>query len=238
MKSNYIAVLNKLDSMLTRKFDLLRGKLVYWRGGQVGRNFGVGRLTRILYPYRFVAGDDVTISELSYIYCQTAGGVKIGSNCSIDRNLWLHCGETGFFSMGDFSYIGCNAVIGAGGGGVKIGNNVLIGQTVNMHSENHVFKDPSVLIREQGATYQGITIEDDVWIGSKATILDGVVIGRGAVVGAGAVVTNSIPPYSIAVGIPAKVVGYRDKVLAPDVVQDPSNERNTWGNNASPTAVV
>jgi acetyltransferase-like isoleucine patch superfamily enzyme len=55
-------------------------------------------------------------------------------------------------------------------------------------------------------------IEDDVWIGSKATILDGVVIGAGVVVGAGAVVTMSIPPCSIAVGVPAKVIGKRDAV--------------------------
>lgn len=212
VKSKYFAVLNKLENMLTRRFDLLRGRLVSWRGGRVGKNFGVGKSTHILYPDRFAAGENVTISEFSYINCQSIAGVRIGNNCSIDRNLWLHCGETGFFTMGDFSYLGCNAVIGAGGGGIKIGNNVLIGQTVNMHSENHIFKDASILIREQGASYKGITIEDDVWIGSKATILDGVVIGRGAVVGAGAVVTNSIPPYSVAVGIPAKVVGCRDNV--------------------------
>jgi len=211
MKPKYIDVLNTLESKLTRRFDLLRGKLIQWRGGQVGRNFGVGKLTRILCPERFVAGDNVTISEFSYINCQSAGGVRVGNNCSIDRNLWLHCGEIGFFTMGDFSYLGCNAVIGAGGGGIKIGNNVLIGQTVNMHSESHVFTEASVLIREQGTSYKGITIEDDVWIGSKATILDGVVIGRGAVVGAGAVVTSSMPAYSIAVGVPAKIIGYRDK---------------------------
>ena len=49
-----------------------------------------------------------------------------------------------------------------------------------------------------------------MWIGSKATILDGVVIGVGAIIGAGAVVNHSIPPYSIAVGIPARIVGLRE----------------------------
>jgi acetyltransferase-like isoleucine patch superfamily enzyme len=83
---------------------------------------------------------------------------------------------------------------------------------VNLHSESHVFADANVPIKDQGISYQGITIEDNVWIGSKATILDGVVIGMGAIIGAGAVVTNFIPPYSIAVGVPAKVVGTREKV--------------------------
>ena len=123
--------------------------------------------------------------------------------------LFVQGGGKGFFEIGDHSYIGCNAVIGAGGGGIRIGNNVLIGQSVNMHSESHNFSDDSKLIREQGISYEGITIEDDVWIGSKATILDGVVIGKGAVIGAGAVVTASVPAYGVAVGVPAKIVRVR-----------------------------
>jgi acetyltransferase-like isoleucine patch superfamily enzyme len=79
-----------------------------------------------------------------------------------------------------------------------------------MHSESHVISDPQKLIRNQGISYQGIVIEDNVWIGSKATILDGVVIGTGAVIGAGAVVTKSVPPYAIAVGVPARIIGMRD----------------------------
>ena len=54
-----------------------------------------------------------------------------------------------------------------------------------------------------------ITIEDDVWIGSRAIILKGVTIGRGSIVGAGAVVTKSTPPYSIVAGNPAKMVKVR-----------------------------
>jgi serine acetyltransferase len=60
-----------------------------------------------------------------------------------------------------------------------------------------------------------ISIEDDVWIGSGAIVLSGVTIGRGSVVGAGSVVTKSIPPYSVAVGNPARVVKrrFRDKTI-------------------------
>lgn len=161
-------------------------------------------------PGRFTAGDNVTIGDFSYINSQTERGVKIGNNCSIDRNLWLHCGDTGFFLMGDFSYIGCNAVIGAGGGGIQIGRNVLIGQGVSIHAENHNFKSAGQLIRLQGISYRGIVIGDDVWIGSQVVILDGVTIESGAVVGAGSVVTKSVPAYSVVVGIPAKVVGTRE----------------------------
>ena len=56
---------------------------------------------------------------------------------------------------------------------------------------------------------QDVTIEDGVWVGCNVTILKGVTIGRGAVVGAGSLVTKDIPPYSIAVGNPARVIKSR-----------------------------
>jgi acetyltransferase-like isoleucine patch superfamily enzyme len=216
MEIKNTSTLNRLERAVSRKLELLRGSLLRWRGAKVGDNFGVGVGTRFLYPAYFQAGHHVSIGDFSYLDCISGRGVKIGNHTSIDRNLWLSCGGangngSGFFEIGDHSYIGCNAVLGAGGGGIRIGKNVLIGQSVNMHSESHNFGDGTTPIREQGISFKGITIEDDVWIGSKATILDGVVIGVGAIVGAGAVVTSSIPQYSIAVGVPAKVVGTRDK---------------------------
>ena len=207
-----------LDRVLLRRWarqiELWRGYWLSLRGAQVGTRFGVGRSVRVEYPSCLYAGDDVTICEHSYLHCLSSRGVRIGSHTSIDRNLWLHCGGTpedhdhGFFEIGEHSFIGCNAVMGAGGS-ITIGNNVLIGQSVNIHAESHRFDDPKHLIRKQGVSYQGVVIEDDVWIGSKATILDGVTVGRGAVIGAGAVVTVSVPPYAIAVGVPARVVGRR-----------------------------
>ncbi len=65
-------------------------------------------------------------------------------------------------------------------------------------------------IRLQGESRKGITIGSDVWIGAGAIILDNVKIGDGCVIGAGAVVTKSVPSYSVAVGVPAKVIKKRD----------------------------
>lgn len=61
-----------------------------------------------------------------------------------------------------------------------------------------------------------IVIGDDVWIGHRATILSGVTVGRGAVIGAGSVVAKSLPPYSISVGCPAKVIRSR---FSPDIIE-------------------
>jgi acetyltransferase-like isoleucine patch superfamily enzyme len=71
---------------------------------------------------------------------------------------------------------------------------------------NHVFTDTTRPIMDQGITARGIRIEDNSWIGAGAIILDGVTVGRGSCIGAGAVVTHSVPPHSLAVGVPARVV--------------------------------
>jgi acetyltransferase-like isoleucine patch superfamily enzyme len=206
--------LDVLDHRIERRRELWRGRLAQLRGASVGVRFGLGPDVRIEYPRCLYAGDDVTICAHAYLHCLSRRGVRIGSHSSIERNMWLHCGGTledhahGFFEIGEWSFVGCNAVMGAGGG-IRIGNNVLIGQCVNIHAENHRFADASRPIREQGVTYQGVVVQDDVWIGSKATILDGVTIGQGAVIGAGAVVTNSVPPFAIVAGVPARVIGSR-----------------------------
>lgn len=66
-------------------------------------------------------------------------------------------------------------------------------------------------------TFKKINIGNDVWIGSRAIIMDGVNIGDGAIIGANAVVTKDIPPYAIAVGSPARVVKYR---FEPQIIQE------------------
>lgn len=62
-----------------------------------------------------------------------------------------------------------------------------------------------------------IVVDDDVWIGYRATIMSGVHIGQGAVVAAGAVVTKDVPPYAIVGGVPAKVIRYR---FEPEIVEE------------------
>ena len=96
-----------------------------------------------------------------------------------------------------------------GHGGVTIGDDVLIATGCTIIPANHNIADLTTPINSQGLTTKGIIIEDDVWLAARVTVLDGVRIGKGAVLGAGAVVTHDIPPYAIAVGVPARVVGSR-----------------------------
>ncbi|KAJ2989389.1 hypothetical protein NUW58_g3490 [Xylaria curta] len=87
---------------------------------------------------------------------------------------------------------------------VIIGNRVQMGPNVHIYTAGH---ETSVLSRIKFVEFgHPIRIEDDCWIGGNVVILPGVTIGRGCTVGAGAVVTKSLPPYSVALGAPAKVV--------------------------------
>jgi carbonic anhydrase/acetyltransferase-like protein (isoleucine patch superfamily) len=197
-----------------RRLELLRGRLARWRGAHAGARFGLGPGLVLLYPSAFYAGDDVTIEGPGYLHCLSGRGVRIGTGTSFARNLWLHCGGTfedydhGYFEIGEHSFIGPNAVMGAGGG-ITIGSHVLMGPDIVISSENHHFDDPQVRISDQGVFHRGVVIEDDVWIASKAVILDGVTVGHGSVIAAGAVVTRSVPPYSIVAGVPARVLRRR-----------------------------
>ena len=95
------------------------------------------------------------------------------------------------------------------GGEITIGNGVRIAPHVMIFAANHIFADTDVPIYKQGVEKAPIVIEDDVWIAGKVMITAGVRIGRGSVIGAGTVVTEDIPAWSVAVGVPARVIKSR-----------------------------
>ena len=137
-------------------------------------------------------------------------GIKIGSGCLI------HCGQERMreseanVSIGDHSYIGPNAVI-FGEGGVEIGQCCEIAPGVVITAQQHTFERCDVPMQQQPSEKRKVKLGDDVWIGCNASILPGVTIEKGAVIGAGAVVTKDIPAYTLAVGVPAKVVKKRNQ---------------------------
>ena len=111
-------------------------------------------------------------------------------------------------SIGSNSHITDHVILN-GKGGIKIGDDVLIGyQSIIMTSMRN-FNNRTVPVRLQGSQLKPVEIGNDVWIGARVMILPGVKIGNGAVIGSGAVVTKDVPDFNIVAGVPAKVVGVR-----------------------------
>jgi acetyltransferase-like isoleucine patch superfamily enzyme len=96
-----------------------------------------------------------------------------------------------------------------GYGGIEIGDNCRIGHGCSFLSEDHGFDRTDIPIYQQRKIPGKIVIGNDVYFGAGVRVLKGVTIGAGCVIGANAVVTKDIPPYSIAVGVPARVTGSR-----------------------------
>jgi acetyltransferase-like isoleucine patch superfamily enzyme len=164
---------------------------------------------RLLCPANIRLGKNVYLDSQVYLHA-LPGGIHIGAGTSLMHGATFHV-----FNYRDLPhagiFVGKNCFFGEytcirGQGGVHIGDGVYTGTQVQIAAVNHVYSDPDKFIKDQGITAEGITIEDDVWLGSGVIVVDGVTIGKGSVVGAGAVVSKSLPPYSIAVGVPARVV--------------------------------
>jgi len=116
----------------------------------------------------------------------------------------------GTIEVGPNVYIGPYCVL-YGHGGLAIGRNTMIGAHTALFPANHGYGRIDVPMNTQPLTQEGISIGEDVWIGSGCKVLDGVRIGNGAVIGAGSVVTKDVDAYSIALGVPAKIVKSRQQ---------------------------
>jgi maltose O-acetyltransferase len=148
------------------------------------------------------------MSKLRAVYWR-AQMKSLGENSRISEYVKILAPSN--ISIGKSTHI-TNRVILDGRGELKIGDNVLIGFESIIITLTHKFNDPSSLIRQQGTYSKAVSIGNDVWIGTRVIILPGVNIDDGAVLGSGAVVTKDIPAYSIAAGVPAKVIGQRGDI--------------------------
>ena len=136
------------------------------------------------------------------------GKVTVGPECQLSFGVELNPWQ-GFITIGRDVFLGPHTVI-YGQGGVEIGDHSLISMHCCIVSSNHSAAARGEIIRHKPDILRPTKIGRDVWLGAGVKVLGGVTIGDGCVVGAGAVVTKNLPANSIAMGVPARVVGTRE----------------------------
>jgi acetyltransferase-like isoleucine patch superfamily enzyme len=161
------------------------------------------RYALLCLRYPQLRGRIVFVDRGADIRVERRARVRLGRDVRIMRDFTAHI--AGEVSIGDgvFFNRGCHVVVLQR---LAIGAQCLFGEGVSIHDENHRGGRDQEPPARRGFTTAPITIGRNVWVGAKATILQGVSIGDNAVIGANAVVTCDVPPNTLAVGVPARVV--------------------------------
>ncbi len=189
---------------------VLRKKFYKSLFGKVGRNVIFGKSLTIRHPHKIHIGDNVVIDDYAVLDAKGADnqGIFIDDNVMIGRSTVISC-KNGDIYIGENTNIAMNCFIQSAKE-VNIGKNVLFAAYCYViGGGDHETKRTDIPIIAQGQTVKGITINDNCWIGAGVNIIDGVNVDSDSIVGAGAVVTKSVPEFSVAVGVPAKIVKLR-----------------------------
>ena len=210
MNSN-IETTDKIIILLNTAIKVLRGGVRRIFLKQASGMLLIGKHVQITHGKHIACGKDVKFEDYAEIHGLCSKGLIFGDSVTISRGAMIrpssyYGGDLGVgLTMGDHSSIGPYGYVGCSGK-ITIGKNVMFGPKCSLFAENHNFSDTEASIKGQGVNQKGIVIEDDCWIGSNVTILDGVTIGRGSVIGAGTLITKDVPAGSI-------VVDKRNKIM-------------------------
>ncbi len=211
-----ISVIDEIAILYRTGIKVLRGGVYRVFLKEAHGMFLVGKKVQITHGKHIRCGKNVKFEEFSEIHGLCSDGLDFGDYVTISRGVMIrpssyYGGDYGMgltigehSSIGPYGYVGCS-------GKITIGKNVMFGPKCSLFAENHVFSDTESSIKSQGVQQKGITVEDDCWIGSNVTILDGVTIGKGSVIGAGTLVTKDIPAGSVVIDKRIKMIRKREK---------------------------
>jgi acetyltransferase-like isoleucine patch superfamily enzyme len=166
---------------------------------RAGKKFGAfGQNSVICFPANTIFNEQ---------YIQIGSGTMIGPNCTLSAGMVP--GQECIFDP--VVRIGDRCLIGKGSGivghlSIEIGNDVWTGHHVYITDQNHGYENLDLPISQQTMPERPVVIGDGSWLGFGTVVLPGATIGKHVVIGANSVVTGNIPDYSVAVGVPAKVI--------------------------------
>lgn len=192
---------------------MIRGYFFSLGYKKIARSVYVGKKVKVIEKRNLSLGEKTKLHDGVYIDALSWDGVQLGDQVVIGRNSRIEC--TGGLQnigkgvkIGSRSTFGNDCMLGAAGG-IEIGDDVVAGQFIRFHSENHNYNDTKKLIKEQGVSHKGIKIGNNCWIGAGSVFLDGAELGDGCVVGANAVVTKKFPDNAVIAGVPARMISVR-----------------------------
>lgn len=190
----------------------LRGLAISSLLAKSAKGAAIGRSVNIRQPKRIKLGRGVVIDDFASLDVKSSlnksAGIEIGDSALIGRYSSIVARDAKIV-LGRACNISSHCRIGSTAG-ITIGESVLIAAYVYIGPGNHRVEDLETPIMEQGMEEaRGVVIGNNVWIGTKATILDGVTIGDNAIIGAHALVKDDVPAGAIVAGTPAKVLRMR-----------------------------
>jgi acetyltransferase-like isoleucine patch superfamily enzyme len=174
--------------------------------GACGRNVTFGQGVVLRHPHKIRIGHDVVVDDgvLLDAKGEHNKGIALGDSVFLGRGSILSC-KDGDITLADHVNLGFNCEIFSGST-VTVGRHGLFAAYVYLVGGGHEFERAEVPVLEQGRSSRGIALDDNVWLGTGAKVLDGVRIGKNVVVGANAVVNTDLPDGVIAAGVPARVI--------------------------------
>ena len=205
-----------LDKLEIIHFALKNPKVLFnaWYLGRKGVKLGFGAWISGWVDLALAGNSSLEIGERIFIprtievRGNDRGKIVIGDDVTIDSGARLHVANDATLLVGNRVGIGPYNFLNAFCD-LEIGDDTMLGPFVNINCADHG-TDRGRPMREQYGTYAPVAIGSDCWLGAMVVVLKGVRIGNGAVIGAGSVVTKDIPEYTVAVGIPAKVIKERE----------------------------
>lgn len=204
-----VAAVAKMISLLRNA----RSELIhaYWsrRLGLLGTQADIQPGAHFEYPGRIKIGRRCRIARHALLRANTRAetAIRVGDGMSIQENALINTNQ-GKVVIGDDCWLGPHSLI-YGNGGVTIGNHVMIASHCVINTVSHNAGRLDIPMSQQGIHTAPVIIEDDVWVGIRAVILQGVRVGRGSIIGAGAMVTRDVPPGCVVAGVPARIIRER-----------------------------
>lgn len=212
-----------LQALMTISRVPVLGRLALLLAGAIAGPYKDRRVLAKLTPRPYVSpyaqirctrlhlGRHCFIDDHVTIYSHSDGGeVRLADRVHLYRGTIIEVGSGGSVVIGENTHIQAFCNLKGFKGSLIIGRDVQVAPHCGFSPYEHNFENRDQVIHQQGIRSAGdIVLEDDVWLGLGVAVLEGVHIGKGAIIGAGAVVTQDIPAYAIAVGVPARVIRMR-----------------------------